>query len=359
MSTYGKSFVYSGSNKLACSQSGKIVSIDYSGTATIGGQVYNTFKLPTRRTGSDSELHDYRQEWMATEFEVPLSSLGLSSYHDIDWDNLSDSDKTCTYSWNRNGSSRPSNWTVEISPFLWSNRIEANTSASDDPNAKAYSILFNGHRYYNSAAIEYIDKTLADSGWRIPGGSDMKGVSLFFFNKNIGGSVITVLNKYIPEFHPLVWGTTLSNKVLEKYYGAGDPGPRLYRPWNGGGYTYFRGSDNYFANAEPTYPRQVELEYMTPGLSTSNSSSRLTKTLDVYSAVGESRFWPIRPESRIPQFDSDGMVEREFSLRLGVSPTSGNIDPTHNNVMVITARYLGKYVPAFYSVRLCRAPLIP
>lgn len=155
MSKYGGSpFVYSGvSDKPLMSSSGKVASIIYTGTTTIAGRVYNTLKLPTRREGPDSQDHNYRQEWLSENFEAPLSSLGLPSSNDIDWDNLSESDKQCTYRWNINGSvTHPENWTVDISPSLWANKIEANTSIHDG-ESKSFSILFNGHRYYNSRAL--------------------------------------------------------------------------------------------------------------------------------------------------------------------------------------------------------------
>lgn len=151
----------------------KLLTVNYRGSVDFGGVSHRTLKIPIRiYSGQDSTV--YRQEWMIDNLNLALGNDSYGNPRDTDWDNLSDDDKTCKVM-STNGSltsrkalseghGRPDGW--------WINRFEPSNVFDDEHDVlrknSARSVLINGQRYYNDAAIEVIDEMVKGTGWRVP-----------------------------------------------------------------------------------------------------------------------------------------------------------------------------------------------
>jgi len=154
---------------------GKLLTVNYRGSVSFDGTSYETLKVPIRiYSGQGQDSTVYRQEWMVENLNLPLGNDSNGNSRDNEWDSLSDDDKTCevihtnggvlTRKALSEGHGRPDGW--------WIDRFEPPYVFDDEHDAwrkdSARSILINGRRYYNDAAIEVIDEMIKDTGWRVP-----------------------------------------------------------------------------------------------------------------------------------------------------------------------------------------------
>ena len=184
---------------------GKLLTVNYRGSVDFGGVSHRTLKIPIRiYSGQDSTV--YRQEWMVDNLNLALGNDSYGNPRDIDWSSLSADDKICVVSGNGSvtsrkalseGTSRPDGW--------WIDRFEPPNIFDDEHDVlrknSARSVLINGQRYYNDAAIEVIDEMVKGTGWRIPRPDEYLQVMNYF--EDLKRMYNTVDNREKPdEYHP-------------------------------------------------------------------------------------------------------------------------------------------------------------